>query len=317
MRSVCNVHERVIEAPAASVGALLDRIASEADPLWPAPAWVPMRFDRALGVGADGGHGPIRYVVSEYEPGRSVRFQFQPSTGFDGYHELTVEAAGPERCVMRHVLEGELRGWMRPLWHVAIRSLHDAVLEDLLDNAELAATGRPPARPARWSLWVRLLRATEFPKARAVPVPEAARLARAAFGALDELALADAWQTTRYPGMSADPQVWATALFGASRTFAVIAADGAEVLVGSDARLFGFRGSVLIERDAVTLTTVARAHNWAGRLYLAAVRRVHPLAVRRLLGRATRRLAERAPSAAHRASVGATAAAGTRTAPQA
>jgi hypothetical protein len=42
-------------------------------------------------------------------------------------------------------------------WPVAIRWLHDAVLEDLLDRAELAVTGTV-ARPAVWSPWVRLLR---------------------------------------------------------------------------------------------------------------------------------------------------------------
>lgn len=301
MRTIYNAHERELAAPAAAAGALLDRIASARDPLWPAPAWVPIQLDRALGVGATGGHGPIRYSVSEYEPGRRVRFQFDPSIGFAGYHELAVTAAGPARCVMRHVLAGEARGWMWPLWHLAIRSLHDAVLEDLLDNAELAATGRPPARPARWSRWVRLLRATEFPRPHAVRIPDAARLARAAFGGVDDLALADAWQLPLYPGISRDPRGWAAALFGHSRTFAVVAADGAEVLLGSDRRLFDFRASVLVDDGAVTVTSVARARNAFGRLYLAAVRRGHPLAVRTILRRAVRRLAEQAPSAAERA----------------
>jgi hypothetical protein len=47
-----------------------------------------------------------------------------------------------------------------PLWPrrwPPIRWLHDAVLEELLDRAG-AAVGDPPARPARWSPWVRVCR---------------------------------------------------------------------------------------------------------------------------------------------------------------
>lgn len=43
-------------------------------------------------------------------------------------------------------------------WPLAFRPLHDAVLEDALDRAGLATTGRV-ARPARWSPYVRFLRA--------------------------------------------------------------------------------------------------------------------------------------------------------------
>jgi hypothetical protein len=42
-------------------------------------------------------------------------------------------------------------------WPLVFRPLHDAVLEDALDDAERHVTGRVE-RPARWSIYVRVLR---------------------------------------------------------------------------------------------------------------------------------------------------------------
>jgi hypothetical protein len=157
-----NVHQRRFPVPAAKAAPLLDRLASPDDVLWPDDSWPKMRLDRPLGVGAAGGHGPIRYSVTAYEPGRRVEFTFAPEMRFSGTHTLSiedgVEPAGEGACVIRHVLVGRARGRMRLGWPLVIRWLHDACLEDLLDNAEEALTGRVAA-PARWSWWVRFLRA--------------------------------------------------------------------------------------------------------------------------------------------------------------
>jgi hypothetical protein len=69
---VVNVHERKIPVSAAKVGALLNSLSSDGDILWPKTMWPPTRFDRPLGVGASGGHGPVRYAVVEFIPGRMV-----------------------------------------------------------------------------------------------------------------------------------------------------------------------------------------------------------------------------------------------------
>jgi hypothetical protein len=114
---VRNVHERLIAVPAERLAPLVDRVGGPDDIVWPSPEWPPMVLDRPL----------------------------------------SVEPAGPARSVVRHVLEGRLTGSARLTWPVAIRWLHDAVLEDLFDRAE-AAVGTGPERPARWSPWVRLLR---------------------------------------------------------------------------------------------------------------------------------------------------------------
>ena len=60
---VLNIHEREIDATYEQVGALIDSLSSEEDCLWPNHSWPRMKFDRPLGIGADGGHirGQISY----------------------------------------------------------------------------------------------------------------------------------------------------------------------------------------------------------------------------------------------------------------
>jgi hypothetical protein len=153
-----NHHSRVLPVPAAAVAPLLDALSGPDDVLWPAPAWPPLRFDRPLGIGADGGHGPVRYEVAEYVPGQRLRLLFTPAFGIDGYHELRVEPVDTRRCRVAHDLIGTPRGLTRLTAPLVYLPLHDALIEDLLDNAERLTTGRV-ARPARWSRRVRLLRA--------------------------------------------------------------------------------------------------------------------------------------------------------------
>ena len=139
-----------------AAGRLIDGLGSRPDPLWPGEQWPPMRFDRPLQAGAAGGEGPIRYRVEAYEPGRSVRFVFTGPRGLAGTHEFSLEDA-PGGCILRHTIAGHTSGRMLLAWPLVYRPLHDALLEDALDKAELALTGKV-ARPSRWSCWVRLLR---------------------------------------------------------------------------------------------------------------------------------------------------------------
>ena len=152
-----NVHERSIPADAEAAGVLLDGLGRPGDRLWPSQFRYPMVLDAPLGVGADGGHGPIRYHVVEYEPGRRARFAFHRGVGIEGFHELEIQALPGGRCRMRHVLMGRTRGRMRLLFPVLVEPLHDAVIEDLFDNAERELTGgvrclaRHPAWVRHWS----------------------------------------------------------------------------------------------------------------------------------------------------------------------
>jgi hypothetical protein len=153
---VLNVHERRIPRPAAEVSRLIDTLASDGDALWPRHLWPAMRFDRPLGVGADGGHGPIRYAVGEYRPGHAIRFRFSAPRGFDGNHGFDVRPDGEDACVLRHTIAMDARGTGLLLWLLAIRALHDAVLEDALATAEVSLGLAPRVQP--WSAWVKLLR---------------------------------------------------------------------------------------------------------------------------------------------------------------
>lgn len=306
---VHNVHERELPAPADVVGRLLDRLATPGDPLWPSPPWAPMRFDRPLGPGADGGHGGIRYHVTRYAPGRALECAFDPATGCDGTHVFEVEPRGADRCVLRHRLTARTTGAMRLLWPLAVRACHDALLEHLLDNAERAVTGTVRA-PVRYPLRARLV----APAVRAVPVPPDADLLHAWPARRD---LADAYAVRVPPGAPTDPQAWADAIFhdpprpvaallglrnllvpliGVARAdssaFATVARTDREVLLGTDAGHLDFRAGILVAPDdtgtTVTVSTVAAARTAAGRAYLAIVRLFHPPVVRAMLHRAAR-----------------------------
>jgi len=154
--AVVNVHERVLNASITEVGKLIDDLASANDKLWPHDRWHAMKFDRPLSVGAVGGHGPIRYTVESYQPSQRIQFRFTRPKGFLGSHRLEVEAMEGEKAKLRHIIEMRVQGMERLSWPLAIRPLHDALIEDALDRAEVSTGGQPVKR--NWSLWVRFLR---------------------------------------------------------------------------------------------------------------------------------------------------------------
>lgn len=155
--AVLNVHERTLAATPERVGALLETLSGTRDALWPRDTWPPLRLDPCLRDGGSGGHGPIRYTVSSHAPGRWIRFRFTVPRGFHGFHEFVVSPGPGSTSVLRHILVMRVRGAARVTWPLVWRWLHDAMLEDLLDRAENAASGVVQA-PARWNAWVRLLR---------------------------------------------------------------------------------------------------------------------------------------------------------------
>ena len=111
---VLNIHKRALNAPAEKVGELIDGLASANDLLWPIDRWPAMQFDRPLGIGASGGHGPIRHVVESYVPGRSIQFRFIEPKGFVGIHRFEIEPTDDRRATLRHVVKckrQDSRGW--------------------------------------------------------------------------------------------------------------------------------------------------------------------------------------------------------------
>lgn len=172
--TVRNVHERSFAASRAEVGALIDDLGSHTDRLWPRDRWPRIRFEGAMGPGVDGGHGPIRYTVEEYQPGEFVRFRFTRPAGFDGYHAFAVRDAPDGRTLLRHELAMRARGVARLSWPLVFRPLHDALLEDALDRAS-AALGEPVA-PRVWPTSVRVLRWFLRPRPRPLLLPLAVLL---------------------------------------------------------------------------------------------------------------------------------------------
>jgi hypothetical protein len=269
-----------------------------------------MVLEAPLAVWVRGRHGPIRYQVTRYVPGRSVEFTFDEGVGLRGTHRFEVVPRDQQSCLVRHVVEGRTAGRMRLVWPLAMRWLHDAVVEDLLDRVAIDA-GHPPTRPAQWSWWVRRIRRARHPQVSAVPVPDTPLLA----GALPQVDWTDAYAVRRPAGSPSDPQVWADAVFhappvwvgallvarealvrlvGIDRAgrgaFDPVACTDDEVLLGIDQSHLAFRASVLCEPERVVVSTVVHLHNRRGRLYSLLVRRLHPAVVRAMLRRAAARV---------------------------
>jgi uncharacterized protein YndB with AHSA1/START domain len=156
-----NMHSRELPAPVERAWELVAGLASESDELWPIERWptTPIEFDRPLRPGAKGGHGVIRYDVERYEPGRRVVFRFAPKSGLDGIHLFEVEPIDARRSRLTHTLDTRIGGKLMVVHHV-LRAAHDALLEDLLDNAE-RATGGSPAPPPPLPRPIRIANAVE------------------------------------------------------------------------------------------------------------------------------------------------------------
>ncbi len=153
--NIVNVHQRRLEATPAQVAELMASLGSSDDKLWPAD-WPRMKFDRPLVPGAVGGHGPIGYVVTAYTPGESIRFRFTEPKGFNGWHSFTVLGATEEDCVLEHRVEMQTEGRATLIWELAIRHLHNALVEDALSQAQRAVGNKPLVVP--WPARVRVLR---------------------------------------------------------------------------------------------------------------------------------------------------------------
>lgn len=302
-----NVHDRNVSAGAEDIAPLLATLGQPDDVLYP-PRWEPMRFDGPVAVGASGTHG----TITAYEPDRLLEITFPSGMGITGTHTFTVTSLGPRRSHVQHEVDADASvvAWLG--WRAVIRTAHDAVLEELLDRVQ-AATGTPPARRSTLSTYARLLRWLERPRARAVETSQSEMLA----GALHRVDHADAFAIERRRETPDDPRSWAQAIFdlppwvsalmgvrerlvelagidrGAPDTFAVVARDDDEVVVGADAGHLDFRASVRREPERIVLSTVVQLHNRRGRAYFALIRHIHPFVVRAMLNRAASRLARK------------------------
>jgi hypothetical protein len=153
---VTNVHTRIIAQPIAYIGKILSTLATKEDLIWPHEHWPKMKFKNGLLLGEYGGHGPIRYVVTKYLPEACIEFAFVKPKGFNGIHKLELTELDKNRTELKHTISINTSGAGTFLWLIAIRSLHDALIEDALDKVENHFSNS--SKKVRWSLWVRMLR---------------------------------------------------------------------------------------------------------------------------------------------------------------
>ena len=248
-----NVQHRDIDRPVD-----LDRLVE----LWPSPPWSPLRLSDGLNPGSTGGHGPIRYTVEAYEPGRRLRFRFEPATGADGWHEFRLE---PGRIT--HELQARTFGRMLILWPLAIRWLHEALIRDLFDRVERAdglavmdvSTLPAPHHPPL--AWHHALFDDPPPMV----------------GALFRL------RNRLVP-------FFGVRVAAPESLLAPLETSDREVVLGGENEDFRLRLSILVDEHGVTCTTLTRANRLRGRLYLSAIRPFHRPVMRAMLLRAARTL---------------------------
>lgn len=150
---IINIHTRRINASVAQLTPLLRTLGSTDDLVWPHEDWPRMQLDRPLQAGAIGGHGPIRYRVSICEPTQRLRFEFM--RGSMGFHEVTLRNEGTH-CLLTHTINTRPTLKFFIAWHLSIRFMHDALIEDLFDK--LQAQFEPLPQRSRWNIYVKLLR---------------------------------------------------------------------------------------------------------------------------------------------------------------
>jgi len=154
--NVINYHTRDINASITQVGQLFNTLATTGDLIWPHKLWPPIRFKDGFTVGNRGGHGPIRYFIEAYVEQKYVRFRFLKPAGFDGIHQLELVELGNGRCSIRHLIDMKTNLMGTIQWVLAIRWLHDALIEDAFDQVENQFSSQQTS--SNWSLWVKLLR---------------------------------------------------------------------------------------------------------------------------------------------------------------
>jgi hypothetical protein len=153
---VINIHKRIILQPKEKLSSVLDSLSSKNDQLWPYENWPPMVFENGLQEGAIGGHGPIEYSVKKYIPGSIIEFEFIKPEDFVGIHKFEIEAIDKEKTQLIHTIRMAVSGKGILIWYIAIKWLHDALLEDCLDKAENQFLNEK--KKTKWNFWVLILK---------------------------------------------------------------------------------------------------------------------------------------------------------------
>ena len=153
---VLNIHRRIISQPITTVAQLLSTLATKDDQVWPYEQWPRMKFKEGLKVGSRGGHGPIRYTIEQFDPGKLIRFTFTKPAGFHGFHQLEIRAVDEKHTEVQHTINMHVKGFGIFIWLLGVRQLHDALIEDAFDKIENHFSRE--IKRTEWSVWVNILR---------------------------------------------------------------------------------------------------------------------------------------------------------------
>ncbi len=153
---VLNIHKRTIDQPKNKVVELFKTLSTENDRIWPKEKWPKMKFKDGIKVGAKGGHGPIRYAVEKYEPSEIIQFRFSKPNGFNGIHKFEINELTHEKTEIKHTIDMNTSGKGTFIWVLAIRSLHNALIEDGFDKLENIFSENQ--KSSKWNFWVRFMR---------------------------------------------------------------------------------------------------------------------------------------------------------------
>jgi hypothetical protein len=150
------MHQREYDQPSVAISEKFDTLSSEKDRLWPNELWPPLVLNNGLKLNSSGGHGPIGYYVSNCRKGKFVEFTFTRPKEFVGIHKFEVLETSNDKTVLRHTINMEvnLKGYIS--WCLAIKWLHDALLEDCLDKVHNQVSENQVRSPHNF--WVKFLR---------------------------------------------------------------------------------------------------------------------------------------------------------------
>lgn len=155
--NVVNTHKRIINQSYKEIYVLLATLSTKADKVWPKDKWPAIRFKNGLKVGEIGGHGMIRYSVEAYTPGVLIVFRFLKPIGFKGIHKFEIKEINATSTEITHSVIMNTAGFKATIqWCIAIRWMHDALIENAFDTIE--NNFLEVKKHTKWNYWVRFWR---------------------------------------------------------------------------------------------------------------------------------------------------------------
>ena len=153
---VLNIHQRKIQVSKERIIELFASLATKEDKVWPTENWPKMKFKDGLQNGSQGGHGPIRYGIIDYNPLEHIIFKFQKPEGFNGIHKFEIAELGLEETEIKHTIKMKTSIMGAIKWLLVVRWLHDALIEDAFDKIQNQLVQQQ--KKTEWSFWVKILR---------------------------------------------------------------------------------------------------------------------------------------------------------------